>query len=128
MVINEGITLHSVIFYMAFIVEGRDKLVLAFQVWRKRLAGCLRSQYPVFWLQSSKPPLRMLQEVYRGTEAMLFDNRGEGATESQQKGQEEAVKGVAGVNGRQAGRAGTSSAGRKPPRRRSARLRARGGS
>lgn len=33
-IINEGFTMHKVIFYMAFIIEGDENLVLAFQVGR----------------------------------------------------------------------------------------------
>lgn len=31
-VINEGITMHRVVYYMALLVEGKDKLVVAFPV------------------------------------------------------------------------------------------------
>jgi len=31
-VINEGITLQRVVYYLAFVVEGRDSLLVAFQV------------------------------------------------------------------------------------------------
>jgi len=31
-VINEGVTLQRVVYYLAFIVEGRDSLLVAFQV------------------------------------------------------------------------------------------------
>jgi len=31
-VINEGITLHRVVYYLAFVVEGRDTLLVGFQV------------------------------------------------------------------------------------------------
>lgn len=31
-IINEGLTYYDFIFYMAFIVEGSDKMILAFQV------------------------------------------------------------------------------------------------
>lgn len=35
--INEGITMHRVVFYLAFVVEGRDRLVIAFENLRPRL-------------------------------------------------------------------------------------------
>jgi hypothetical protein len=31
-IINEGIVCYDIVFYMAFIVEGKNKIVLAFQV------------------------------------------------------------------------------------------------
>lgn len=40
-IINEGITWGRVVFYMAFIVEGRDRMVLAFEVNTTPLLQCL---------------------------------------------------------------------------------------
>lgn len=45
--INEGITMHRVVFYLAFVVEGRDKMVVAFE--------------------SLKPRLHVLVQIYRWT-------------------------------------------------------------
>jgi hypothetical protein len=45
-VINEGITLQRVVYYLAFVVEGRDSLLVAFQVknigaeGRETMDGC----------------------------------------------------------------------------------------
>lgn len=36
-IINEGITMHRVVFYLAFIVEGSDKMVVAFENLKPRL-------------------------------------------------------------------------------------------
>lgn len=35
--INEGITMHRVVFYLAFVVAGRDKMVVAFENLKPRL-------------------------------------------------------------------------------------------
>lgn len=35
--INEGITMHRVVFYLAFVVTGRDKMVVAFENLKPRL-------------------------------------------------------------------------------------------
>lgn len=35
--INEGITMHRVVFYLAFVVAGRDKMVVAFENLQPRL-------------------------------------------------------------------------------------------
>lgn len=35
--INEGITMHRVVFYLAFVVDGRDKMVVAFENLKPRL-------------------------------------------------------------------------------------------
>lgn len=35
--INEGITMHRVVMYLAFVVQGRDKLVIAFENLAPRL-------------------------------------------------------------------------------------------
>jgi hypothetical protein len=53
-IINEGITMHRVIFYMAFVVEGRDRLVLAFKV-QSQSADGVPSPLP-------HPPLHSLPE------------------------------------------------------------------
>jgi GPI-GlcNAc transferase complex, PIG-H component len=36
-IINEAITVHRVIFYLAFIVKGKDRLAVAFEATRPRL-------------------------------------------------------------------------------------------
>eukprot|EP00744_Colponema_vietnamica_P019927 GILI01028241.1.p1 GENE.GILI01028241.1~~GILI01028241.1.p1 ORF type:complete len:178 (+),score=29.46 GILI01028241.1:40-573(+) len=51
-IINEGFTMHSVIFYMAFIVQGKDKMVLPFEHFYPRLDSLLK--------------------VYRGTRSIIF--------------------------------------------------------
>ncbi|KAF2077614.1 hypothetical protein CYY_001077 [Polysphondylium violaceum] len=50
-IINEGITKHNVIFYMAFIVEGKNKMVLAFE--------------------DLIPRLNILLQIYRGTLSVI---------------------------------------------------------
>ena len=43
-IINEGFTMHRVVYYLAFLVEGRDELVVAFPVRTSRrwsYRGCL---------------------------------------------------------------------------------------
>ncbi|CAM9426126.1 unnamed protein product, partial [Phaeothamnion confervicola] len=51
-IINEGVTMHRVVFYMAFVVEGSDCMIVAFEHLRPRLDALLR--------------------VYRGTRAAVF--------------------------------------------------------
>jgi len=51
-IINEGIKSYNFIFYMAFIVEGNNKMILAFS--------------------SLYPRLKMLIPIYRGTRAIIF--------------------------------------------------------
>mmetsp|Transcript_17029 Transcript_17029/g.22150 ORF Transcript_17029/g.22150 Transcript_17029/m.22150 type:complete len:202 (+) Transcript_17029:72-677(+) len=58
--INEGITLHRVIFYLAFVMERHSKMVVAFQ--------------------HLNPKLEVLQEIYRCTRSMLFENYSAGAS------------------------------------------------
>ncbi|KAM9965813.1 hypothetical protein ACTFIR_005988 [Dictyostelium discoideum] len=53
-VINEGITKHNVIFYMAFIVEGKNKMVLAFE--------------------ELIPRIDTLLKIYKGTQSLIFNN------------------------------------------------------
>jgi len=52
-IINEGFRFHSVISYMAFIVENKSKMVLAFE--------------------SFFPKLNVLLKIYNGTRAVIFD-------------------------------------------------------
>ncbi|CAM9856141.1 unnamed protein product [Discosporangium mesarthrocarpum] len=54
--INEGITMQRVIFYMAFIVVGQDEMVVPFN--------------------NLKPRLDVLAEIYRGTRALIFGEAG----------------------------------------------------
>ncbi|KYQ96829.1 hypothetical protein DLAC_11575 [Tieghemostelium lacteum] len=53
-IINEGITHHSVIFYMCFLVEGKNKMVLAFE--------------------DLVPRRDVLLQIYRGTLALMYGN------------------------------------------------------
>ncbi|CAM9887504.1 unnamed protein product, partial [Hapterophycus canaliculatus] len=55
--INEGITMHRVVFYLAFVVAGRDKMVVAFE--------------------NLKPRLHILIKIYRGTRAAILGEAGD---------------------------------------------------
>ncbi|CBJ31445.1 glycosyltransferase [Ectocarpus siliculosus] len=55
--INEGITMHRVVFYLAFVVAGRDKMVVAFE--------------------NLQPRLNVLIKVYRGTRAAILGEAGD---------------------------------------------------
>ncbi|CAM9951673.1 unnamed protein product [Scytosiphon promiscuus] len=55
--INEGITMHRVVFYLAFVVAGRDKMVVAFE--------------------NLKPRLHTLIKIYRGTRAAILGEAGD---------------------------------------------------
>eukprot|EP00903_Cladosiphon_okamuranus_P007051 g6854.t1 len=55
--INEGITMHRVVFYLAFVVAGRDKMVVAFE--------------------NLKPRLHILVKIYRGTRAAILGEAGD---------------------------------------------------
>lgn len=50
--INEGITMHRVVFYLAFVVAGRDKMVVAFE--------------------NLKPRLHILVKIYRCNKSLSF--------------------------------------------------------
>jgi len=51
-IINEGIKSFGIIFYMAFIVKGKQKMILSFQ--------------------HLYPKLKVLLPIYRGTRALMF--------------------------------------------------------
>jgi len=53
LIINEGIHFHAIIFYLAFIVEGQSKMILAFQ--------------------NMLPKLKDLLPIYRGTRCIIFE-------------------------------------------------------
>ncbi|CAM9580233.1 unnamed protein product, partial [Ectocarpus fasciculatus] len=55
--INEGITMHRVVFYLAFVVAGRDKMVVAFE--------------------NLQPRLNVLIKIYRGTRAAILGEAGD---------------------------------------------------
>eukprot|EP00904_Undaria_pinnatifida_P009414 jgi/Undpi1/5602/HiC_scaffold_2.g00878.m1 len=55
--INEGITMHRVVFYLAFVVTGRDKMVVAFE--------------------NLKPRLHILVKIFRGTRAAILGEAGD---------------------------------------------------
>ncbi|CAM9500849.1 unnamed protein product [Pylaiella littoralis] len=69
--INEGITMHRVVFYLAFVVAGRDKMVVAFE--------------------NLKPRLHILIKIYsRGTRAAIL---GEAGDEQQQRQSDDMMMG-----------------------------------
>jgi len=51
-IINEGITCGDIIFYMAFIVEGRNKMMIAFE--------------------NLRPRRKILLNVFQGTRELVF--------------------------------------------------------
>jgi hypothetical protein len=75
-IINEGIKSFGFIFYMAFIVEGRTKMVLAFQVefitFEAEHDYEYRDRSTLTLLQHLFPKLKVLLPIYRGTRAVML--------------------------------------------------------
>ncbi|CAM9274697.1 unnamed protein product [Laminaria digitata] len=79
--INEGITMHRVVFYLAFVVTGRDKMVVAFE--------------------NLKPRLHILVKIFRGTRAAILGEAGDEQPPNDERGFEAEKWGsnAAGVGG-----------------------------
>lgn len=69
--INEGITMHRVVFYLAFVVTGRDKMVVAFENLKPRLHILVKiyrlycSNGVICPFVSNPPPLEIRRFVSR---------------------------------------------------------------
>ena len=89
-ILNEGITFQSVIFYMAVVVEGQDRLLVVFEVGGKarpigggkgarraltRRLGRVRNRRGRRGApqQNLRPRLDVLMVVYRGARAVMFN-------------------------------------------------------
>lgn len=67
--INEGITMHRVVFYLAFVVAGRDKMVVAFENLKPRLHilvkiyRCNKSHHSFVLIGQCETPLELERTI-----------------------------------------------------------------